>query len=156
MNNVRGLRDPRKRWVMHFDLQLAEKQILPVLLSYEPSLKERLDQIRSLFAKTGSIDVSTWWEPAGDGQPEILIGIVLSLPGSDETVLDLTIPLPRVEWESAHHRATMHGRETVLLSLTANPAVLQLQNDETSWETEVPLGEAQVRRETQTDGESDD
>lgn len=111
--------------------------------------KARLDEIRTLCQEAGSIDVATWWERAEGGAAEVLIGIVLYHVGSDDPVLDLTITLPIVEWEAARHRAASHAREAVMLSLTANPAVLQLQNDETSWEAEVPLGEGIVRRETQ-------
>ena len=149
MSNVRGLRDPRKRWVMQFELQLDAEQTLPVLLCYEPALKQRLDEVRALCTEAGSVDVSTWWERAGGGATDVLIGFVLSHVGSDEPVLDLTITLPAVEWEAARHRAASHARETVLISLTANPAVLQLQDDDTSWEAEIPLGEGLVRRETQ-------
>jgi hypothetical protein len=148
MSNVRGLRDPRKRWVMQFELQLEADQLLPVLLCYEPALKGRLDEIRALCTEAGSIDVSTWWERV-DTAPEVEIGVVLSHVGSDEPTLDLTITLPTGDWEAARHRAAARARETVLISLTANPAVLQLQNDDTSWEAEVPLGEGLVRRETQ-------
>jgi hypothetical protein len=134
---------------MQFDLQLDADTVLPVLLCYEPAQKQRLDEIRALCQEAGTVDVSTWWERAEDGAAEVLIGVVLSHVGSDDPVLDLTITLPIVEWESARHRAAAQARETVMMSLTANPAVLQLQNDETSWEAEVPLGEGLVRRETQ-------
>lgn len=155
MSNIRGLRDPRKRWVMRFDLQLDEQTILPVLLCYEPGEKAKLGEIRALFAERGTLDVLAWWESSADNEAEVILGVVLSAPGSEEALLSMLLPLPRAEWEPAWQRAASFGRQTVLVSFTANPAVLTLQADPTSWEAEIPLQEKLILRQSQSVSEDE-
>lgn len=148
MGNVRGLRDPRKRWVMHFELELEEGKVTPVMLCYEPGLGEQLNRLKARFEELGALTVSAWWERSGEIPTDIRLFVVLSKPWNGESVFELVLPLPVSEWDIAWGRTAAAGRHTVLVSITANPAVLRLEEDPTSWEVEVPVAEATVYRQT--------
>jgi hypothetical protein len=148
VDNIRGLRDPQKRWVMHFDMQYDEQNTIPVLLCYEPELKERLDQIQPLFTEMGALDVSSWWEHNPDAAGTVSINVIITRPGSEEPVLGFVISLPQAEWEQASKHAATFGRDNVVFSVTANQAVLVLEDDETSWEAIIPREESLVFRHT--------